>query len=187
MISLLYSKTNPCGTLAFPHRPVQDVGSPLAVCPHLDRPQHPELSPEPLHSWWGEHTWHLRQQSQISRLPVLTCPSCIAFSSLSLQRSRPRAPLPPILPVAARAALNSFGVSALGGMISGSAGPPFSSLGLLLLFSIFLQHGKGEVMSVRERVLLPGVCNAEKPSVKRTGIFMCLGGDRTTNLSNAKN
>lgn len=84
------------------------------------------------------------KQSQFTILPALTCVACIAFSSFSLHRSWASGPLPPILPVAARAAWKSFGVSAFGGMISGSLGAPFSSLGLLLVFSIFLEQGKGD-------------------------------------------
>lgn len=185
------AKQTPVGHWHSPNGPVQDVGSPLPVCPCFDRPQCPEITLlrhlNHSRAGGGEQTWHLRKQSQIATLPVLTCASCIAFSSFSLQRSRSSGPLPPMLPVAARAALKSFGVSAFGGMISGSPGPPFSSLGLLLFFSIFLQHGNGQVMSVRAHVLLAGFYNAEKPSVRRTRLFLCLREDRITNLSNAGN
>lgn len=78
-------------------------------------------------------------------------------------------------------------MSAFGGMISESPGAPFSSLGLLLFFSIFLQQGNGEIISVWEHVLLAGFCNVEKADFKRTGIFLHLRKDRITNLGNAKN
>lgn len=111
------------------------------------------------------------KQSQTAILPALTC---IAFSSFSLHRSCASGLLPPILPVAARAAWKSFGVSAFGGMIRGSPGALFSSLGLLLFFSIFLQQGKGKMISVQGHIILAGFYNAEKSDFKRMGIFYAL-------------
>lgn len=64
-----------------------------------------------------------------------------AASSLSLALRwaslPPLAPLPPIFPAAARAALKSFGVPARGGRMS----TLFSSLGLLLFLSMRLKEG----------------------------------------------
>lgn len=120
-----------------------DAGQPLPVHPCHVRPRCPQLTAlrhrnNRRWSWPG----HLRKQSPVATLPTLTCVACIVFSSFSLHRSWASGPLPPALPMAARAAWKSFGVSAFGGMISGSPGAPFSSLGLLLFLSIFLCKGK---------------------------------------------
>lgn len=153
MISLLYSKTNPCGTLAFPHRPVQDVGSPLAVCPCFGRPQHPELSPEPLHSWWGEHTWHLRQQSQISRLPRADLSVLHRLQLLEPPAEPPQGPLAPHPPCGSQGSLEQLRGVGSRGDDQWVCGASLLIFGFVVAFQHFptARKGRGDVS--------PGTCS----------------------------